>query len=155
MFWIQLCSWMTFLCSVFSSFLSFCTFAIGAACVMALQPVSVIEKQVILKNWNMKCLLRLSQLKWVSEWEEESISWKIWRVSHLWQLGIEIRKGHSSQFYCCRCLQSTFAYATRNLWIIVFWNLLPSWSEYQGVEEDCKLHLPAIFIDFDSIQFAL
>lgn len=62
-FWIQLCSWMIFLCSAFSSFLSFCTFAIGVACVIALQPVSVIETGVSLKNWNTKCLLRLSHLK--------------------------------------------------------------------------------------------
>lgn len=95
-FWIQVCSWMTFLCSAFSSFLSFCTFAIGAACVIALQPVSVVQKRVSLKNCNTKCLLRLSQLKWVSEWEEESICWKIWRVSRLWQLGIVMRKGHGS-----------------------------------------------------------
>ena len=129
-FWIQLCSWMTFLCSAFSSFLSFCTFAIGVDCVIALQPISVIEKWVSLKNWNTKCLLRLSQLKCISEWEEESICWKTWRVSHLWPLGIGMRNEYSSQFYCCRCLQSTFAYAKRKLWIIIFWNLLPSWSGY-------------------------
>lgn len=37
--------------------------ASGAACVIALQHVSVRVKWVSLENWDTKCLLRLSQLK--------------------------------------------------------------------------------------------
>lgn len=148
-FWIQLCSWVSFLHSAFCSFLSFCTFAIEAACVIALQHVSVIEERVSLKNFQRECWLMLSQLKWVSEWEEYLLE------ELKWQPQIGMGKGLSSQFYCCTCLQSTFAFTMRTLWVIIFCNLLPSWSGHRGFGGGCKLLLPTIFIVFDSVQVAL